>query len=329
MRGGGPDQNLTVMDGVEIHNPYRLFGLTSAFNPETVERFELTAGGFGAQYGDRLSSILTVDNRAGTRARAFAGTTSLSVTDANIVTEGRLPHGSWLVTGRRTYYDLFAERVTDSDLPSFGDLQSKVVWEPRPGHELSLFGLRSRESTDAEFEGNVPADQLALKDTSSNDVVSLSSTAPRWAGGRRRALVACLLSLRRRPRRGRLGREPGRPRQLPDRRASGAATIVFTRSLTVRDLSVRSETTAAVGASQTLAAGFDGHALRTTWGWRISGDRNDTEANGSSLLRGRRSARPARLARRRRPASAPGSRTTCGCRRGCAPRPACASTGMD
>ena len=132
VRGGGPDQNLTVMDGVEIHNPYRLFGLTSAFNPETVERFELTAGGFGPQYGDRLSSILTIDNRAGTRARAFAGTTSLSVTDANIVTEGRLPHGSWLVTGRRTYYDLFAERVTDADLPSFGDLQSKVVWEPAP-----------------------------------------------------------------------------------------------------------------------------------------------------------------------------------------------------
>ena len=48
VRGGTPDQNLTVMDGVEIHNPYRLFGFVSAFNPETVERFELTAGGFGA-----------------------------------------------------------------------------------------------------------------------------------------------------------------------------------------------------------------------------------------------------------------------------------------
>ena len=41
VRGGGPDQYLTVMDGVEIYNPYRLFGLTSAFNPETVESFDL------------------------------------------------------------------------------------------------------------------------------------------------------------------------------------------------------------------------------------------------------------------------------------------------
>lgn len=58
VRGGTPDQNLTVMDGVEIHNPYRLFGLIGGFNPETVARFELTAGGFGARYGDRLSSLL-------------------------------------------------------------------------------------------------------------------------------------------------------------------------------------------------------------------------------------------------------------------------------
>ena len=93
VRGGGPDQNLTVMDGVEIHNPYRLFGLTSAFNPETVARFELTAGGFGAEYGDRLSSILLVENRAGTAREAFAGSMSLSFTDANVVLEGRLPGG--------------------------------------------------------------------------------------------------------------------------------------------------------------------------------------------------------------------------------------------
>ncbi|MEY4636114.1 MAG: hypothetical protein RJA55_1912, partial [Acidobacteriota bacterium] len=68
VRGGSPDQNLTVMDGVEMHDPYRLFGLTSAFNPETIERFELATGGFSARYGDRLSSLLVVENRDGTRA---------------------------------------------------------------------------------------------------------------------------------------------------------------------------------------------------------------------------------------------------------------------
>ena len=93
VRGGTPDQNLTVMDGVEIHNPYRLFGLVSAFNPETVERFELTAGGFGAKYGDRLSSLLVVDNRAG--ERDFGGSSSAGVTDANVVLEGGAPTTTW------------------------------------------------------------------------------------------------------------------------------------------------------------------------------------------------------------------------------------------
>ncbi len=73
VRGGAPDQNLTIMDGVEIHDPYRLFGLTSAFNPETISRFELATGGFSPKYGDRLSSLLLVENREGTRSKALDG----------------------------------------------------------------------------------------------------------------------------------------------------------------------------------------------------------------------------------------------------------------
>src|SRR5262245_44832762 len=128
VRGGAPDQNLTLMDGVEIHNPYRLFGLTSAFNPETVERFELLAGGFGAKYGDRLSSVVLVENRDGDAASPVSASSSASITDANIIGEGRLPgpgQGTWLATARRTYYDLVAERFVDQDLPSFNDVRSE------------------------------------------------------------------------------------------------------------------------------------------------------------------------------------------------------------
>ena len=145
VRGGTPDQNLTLMDGVEIHNPYRLFGLVSAFNPETVSDFSLAAGGFGAQYGDRLSSLLVVRNRPG--ERAFRGTSSLSITDGNLVFEGPLPGGgSWLATARRTYYDVIVGRVLDQDFPSFEDFQLRADWEFGPGHRLSLVGLSSRET---------------------------------------------------------------------------------------------------------------------------------------------------------------------------------------
>ena len=164
VRGGGPDQNLTVMDGVEIHNPYRLFGITSAFNPEIVDRFELTAGGFGAKYGDRLSSLLLVDNRQGTTTRRLAGSATSSFTDSNVVLEGKLPgraSGSWLVTGRRTYYDLIAERIAKMDFPGFQDVQAKGVWDPKPGHRLTLFVLRSRESADIKEEDEDPDDRQA------------------------------------------------------------------------------------------------------------------------------------------------------------------------
>ena len=149
VRGGAPDQNLTVMDGVEIHDPYRLFGLTSAFNPEIIQRFELSTGGFSVKHGDRLSSLLLVENRDGTRQRSLAGSASLSITDANVVLEGRLPraaNGSWLVTARRTYYDLVASRVADQEFPRFADVQGKGVWEVAPGRTLSVFGLRSRQA---------------------------------------------------------------------------------------------------------------------------------------------------------------------------------------
>jgi hypothetical protein len=273
------------MDGVEIHNPYRLFGLTSAFNPETIDRFELTAGGFGAQYGDRLSSILVVDNRAGTRASRFAGSTSLSVTDANAVFEGSMPHGSWLVTGRRTYYDLFAERVTDNDLPSFADVQAKLVRDLGPGQQLSLFALRSRESTDASFDNNVPGDRLALRDASQNDVVSLSFSSPLGRRATTRTVAAWY----------RYGDaldvdgsvEDGAIRSnAVTAGAIGRSSIVFVRTVGVRDVSVRQNLALAITSNQTIDAGVEAHALHTSWGWRITGDRNTAEANGSSVLGG-------------------------------------------
>jgi hypothetical protein len=166
VRGGGPDQNLIVMDGFEVHNPYRLFGLVSGINPETVDRFELFAGAFSARYGDRLSSLLAIDTRDGSAARRIQGSANVSLTDANVVLEGGLPggrHGSWMITGRRTYYDLVAERLTSAvtKFPSFTDTQFKTVWEPSPGQRVTVHGLFSRESTDFSATGTrAPDDEL-------------------------------------------------------------------------------------------------------------------------------------------------------------------------
>lgn len=148
VRGGTPDQNLTMMDGVEVHDPFRLFGLASAFNPETIHKFELATGGFSVKYGDRLASLLLVENRDG-RSGRVGGTAALSATDGNVVLEGGLPggaRGSWLATARRTYYDLVAERFIDQGLPGFQDLQTRGQWLPTDRSRVTLFGLRSRQA---------------------------------------------------------------------------------------------------------------------------------------------------------------------------------------
>jgi hypothetical protein len=289
VRGGGPDQNLTVMDGVEIHNPYRLFGLTSAFNPETIRSFELSTGAFAARHGDRLSSLLVVENRDGDDARRLAGTSSLSITDANVILEGGLPgraDGSWLFTGRRTYYDLIANSIVDTELPAFNDLQLRAAWRPRPGHRLTLFALRSRESTDARFESDTSNEFGDFVTAARNDLASV-----RYEGrlGARGSGVTTLswyantetLDV------GAVVRDEARRSNSPlDGVGYSDARIAFTRDLTVRDLALRQDVAFAVSDRHLVEAGLEAHALDTGVAWRIAGDRNRSEANGSSVRGG-------------------------------------------
>ena len=294
VRGGGPDQNLTIMDGVEIHNPYRLFGLTSAFNPEVVENFELTAGAFNAKYGDRLSSILVVDNRAGAGSSAFTGSANLSITDGNIVAEGRLPgttNGSWLVTGRRTYYDLIAESVVDADLPAFTDLQTRGTWESRSGRRLTVFSVQSREGANAQLDeedfGDDAADgeRFALQTDTHNDLAAVSfatpigaratsSTTLSWYRNREQLFVDADLQ------------DEARRSNRPGEDAIMLSNIGFTRNLVIRDVAIRQETLWQASPAHLVDFGMDAHSLRTDWAWRITGDRNADAANGSSVRGG-------------------------------------------
>lgn len=287
VRGGGPDQNLTLMDGVEIHNPYRLFGLTSAFNPETVQNFELTAGGFNAKYGDRLSSILIIENRDGTETSRLTGSANLSFVDGNVVTEGTLPGpatGSWLLTARRTYYDLVAEPLVNTNLPGFTDLQAKAVWSPRPGQRLTLFGLSSRERTDANFAGDTTGERLRLRSGTHNDLAALSFSAPIGTRAASKTTVSWYRNRESGDFEGAFNSGELRSNQ-PGTDATQVSNVFFTRSVDVRDVAVRHETTIKATAAHLLETGFESHALQTGWGSTIAGDRPN-QANGSSAALG-------------------------------------------
>ena len=287
VRGGSPDENLTILDGVEIHNPYRLFGLTSAFNPELVTSFDLYAGAFSALYGDRLSSLLVVENRAGTRERGFAGSTAASLTDANASFEGRLPgeRGSWIVAGRRTYYDLVADQIVDTDLPSFADLQGRVDWNVRPQTRLTAFALLSREKTDAFFEGDRPGEQGDFKTDAQNDVVGLELATLVRARTRSRTVASWYVNRDDLGADAQFRNEARRSNAPSDAVGFRLADVVFARELEVRDLALRQELALTAGR-HVVDIGVELHRLRTRTAWQIEGDRNPTEGNGSSVQGG-------------------------------------------
>lgn len=289
VRGGGPDQNLTVMDGVEIHNPYRLFGLTSAFNPETVERFDLSTGAFSARYGDRLSSILVIDNREGLANRKTQGSATLSVTDGNALFEGpwresNPDKGSWVVTARRTYYDLIVDRLIKQNLPGFQDVQFRGTWKKSESTRATLFGVRSRESGNARFDGD-NQDFGAFVTDSSNDLFGLS-TSHTFSDRVKTKSVLAFYDYAETVSVDALFEDGTRRSNIRGNDVSPQISVNFEQEVQTRDLSFRNELFAALSPNHLVETGAEWHALRTNVSWRIRGERNPVEANGSSVRGG-------------------------------------------
>jgi vitamin B12 transporter len=284
VRGGGPDQNLTVMDGIEVHNPYRLFGLASAFNPETVSDFELSAGAFSAKYGDRLSSLLVVANRPGVAGQGLDGSATLSLTDANVLLEGGLPgpgSSTWLVTARRTYYDLVANRIVGEDLPSFGDVQARTDWDLGRGRRLTLFGLLSREATDATFEGDRENEEGSIFTDARNDLVAATYFTPVGRGGTSRTVLSYYVNEDLVDFDALFRNDQRRSNSPADDVAFRQANVIFDIESRVGDLALRQDLGFSLGG-HFLETGAELHRLDTIQAWSIPGDRNLNEGNGSS-----------------------------------------------
>ena len=288
VRGGTPDQNLTIMDGIEIHNPYRLFGLTSTFNPETVEKFNLSAGAFPAKYGDRLSSILLVENRDGRKDGGVRGSTTLSITDGNVLFEGpwrKSEKGSWIVSARRTYYDLVAERFVKQDLPGFQDVQFRAAYDVAPSTRLTLFGIRSRESGDGTFTGD-GTDSAAFVTASRNDVIGLRG---RSLFGTRvsSTFAAAYYNFSQNLNVNAQFQDGARRSNAPLSSVAEPQIVVdFDRRIATRDASLRNDWSFAASSRNLLEAGFEAHLLSTGTTYNIRGARNLDAANPSSIQGG-------------------------------------------
>ncbi len=112
VRGGSADQNLVLVDNVVVYNPNHLFGLFSVFNSDAVQSVDLYKAGFPAQFGGRLSSVVDVKLREGDRGR-FVTTGGIGLISSRLSFEGPISQGkgSFIVSGRRTYFDIFTRAL--------------------------------------------------------------------------------------------------------------------------------------------------------------------------------------------------------------------------
>ena len=110
VRGGGPDQNLILLDGVPVYNANHLFGFFSVFNADALNTVKLVKGGFPARYGGRLSSVLDIRMKEG-NSKEFHGEGSVGLIAAKLTLEGPIitDKTSFIVSARRTYIDILAQ----------------------------------------------------------------------------------------------------------------------------------------------------------------------------------------------------------------------------
>ncbi len=110
VRGGGPDQNLILLDGTPVYNVSHLFGFFSVFNVDAINNIELIKGGFPARYGGRLSSVLDIGLKEG-NMKKIKGSASVGLISAKLTIEGPIikDKTSFIVSARRTYLDYLAQ----------------------------------------------------------------------------------------------------------------------------------------------------------------------------------------------------------------------------
>jgi hypothetical protein len=127
VRGGSGDQNLLLLNGTPIYNPFHALGIFSVIDPEVIAAMEFLKGGFAAEHSGRLSSVLNVVTRDGNKNRPGAAA-QVGLLSGKLLLEGPVPGGSFLVAGRKSYSAHALQRyLPGKDNPfDFYDLSFKV-----------------------------------------------------------------------------------------------------------------------------------------------------------------------------------------------------------
>ncbi len=150
VRGGNPDQNLILLDEAAVYNAGHLMGFFSVFNNDAVKDVKLYKGDVPAMYGGRLSSLLDVKMKDGNHKK-ITGTGGVGTIATRLTLEGPIggERTSFIVSGRRTYADLFLKLSSDEDLRNsalyFYDLNAKLSHTIDDNNRIFVSGYKGSD----------------------------------------------------------------------------------------------------------------------------------------------------------------------------------------
>ena len=143
IRGGEPTQNLVLLDGIPVFQPFHVLGFYSAFPADLLQTADVYAGGYGSRYGGQLSSVLDIVARGGNKRR-FGATVAASPLVSAATIEGPIvrDQASFLLSARRSLVEEIGDELVSQPLPfTFADAFGKVHYAPTPTSTLAFTGL--------------------------------------------------------------------------------------------------------------------------------------------------------------------------------------------
>jgi len=151
VRGGGSDQNLILLDGAPVYNASHLLGFFSVFNSDALKDVKLYKGGAPAEFGGRLSSVMDIKMKEG-NSKQFSFSGGLGIISSRLTIEGPIVKnkGSFIISGRRTYVDMFLKLSNKPELNAsslyFYDLNAKANYKFGEKDRIFISGYFGRDN---------------------------------------------------------------------------------------------------------------------------------------------------------------------------------------
>lgn len=161
VRGGSPIQNKVMLDGMTIYNPFHSIGLFSVFETDLIRTADVYTGGFNAEYGGRISSVMDITYKDGNKVR-YSGVVGASTFGARAILEGPISKqkgpdkgsSSFVLSYKNSYLtqssQVFYNYIEEEGLPfNFSDFYGKISLNAANGSKVSFFGFSFNDKVDS------------------------------------------------------------------------------------------------------------------------------------------------------------------------------------